>query len=103
MVKRTKRSGNVPNPNTLEVTNKPIVPKPIVFLDEAKCLLDTMQNGLRFETECYPNPNAVNSPASRNAKFDPIDKSGTLAMPHVTEPYATVADLLTGAQFRRTN
>jgi hypothetical protein len=102
-IKRTKRSGNVPNPNTLKVTNKSIVPKSIVFLDEAKCLLDTMQNGLGFETECYPNPKAVNSPASRKAKFEPIDKSGTLALPHVIEPYDTVADLFTGAQFPRTN
>jgi hypothetical protein len=103
MIKRSKRSGNVPNPNTLEVTNKSIVPKPIVFLDEVKSLFDTTQNGLGFETECYPNPKAVNSPASRKAKFEPIDKSGTLALPHVIEPCDTVADSLTGAQFRRTN
>jgi hypothetical protein len=94
MIKKTERSGNVPHPNTLEVTNKSIVPKSIVFLDEVKCLLDTMQNGLGFETECYPNPKAVNSPASRKAKFEPIDKSGTLALPHVIEPYDTVADCL---------
>ena len=103
MIKRTKRSGNVPNPNTLEVTNKSIVPKSIEFLDETKRLLDAAQNGLGFETECYPNPKAVNSPASRKAKFEPVDKSRTPALPHVIEPYDTVADLLTDAQFRRTN
>jgi hypothetical protein len=55
-----------------------------------------MQNGLGFETECYPNPKAVNSPASRKTKFEPIDKSWTLALPHVIAPYDTVVDLLTG-------
>ena len=75
LIKGTERSGKVPNPDTFEVTNEAIVPKSIVFLDEAKCLFNTTQYGPGFATKCYPNPKAINSPASRKVKLQFVDKS----------------------------
>jgi hypothetical protein len=92
LIKGTQRSGKVPNPDTFEVTNEAIVPKSIVFLDEAKCLFNTTQYGPGFATKCYPNPKAINSPASRKVKLQFVDKSETPALPHVIEPYETGVD-----------
>ena len=82
-VKGAKRSGKVPNPYTIKIANETIVAKSIVFLDESKRLFDAAQNGLGFKSQCYPNPEAVNSPPSRKAKFEPFEKAGTLGLPHV--------------------
>jgi hypothetical protein len=92
LIKGTQRSGKVPNPDTFEVTKEAIVPKSIVLLDETKCLFNTTQYGPGLATKYYPNPKAINSPAGRKVKFQLVDKSETLALPHVIEPYETGVD-----------
>jgi hypothetical protein len=80
-IKPSNRSGDVPNPYTFNIATKAVVAKLVVCLDEAQRFFDATQEGLRLET-CYPNPKTINPLASGKAKFEPVDKSGTLALPH---------------------
>src|SRR5262245_44573718 len=74
----TETARNQPNPHPFQVTKQTIIPKPVVYLDEVKRLLDTMQDGLGRDVHEHPDPQTINPSAGGETKREPVDEPRTL-------------------------